>query len=89
MEAPTTIPRQSPVEHLDRGERLLTDVQAAALLGLRPQTLRGWRHESNRGGELRGPRFIRLGMRAIRYRLSDLRAYLDTCQRSTDAALRD
>lgn len=88
MEATTTTTRP-PIDNMDRGDLLLDDKETAALLGLSPQTLRGWRHESGRRGELRGPRYVRLGARSIRYRMSDLRDYLDTCQRATDEALRD
>ena len=41
-------------------ERLLTTAQAAKALGLRPQTLRKWRHLG------RGPRYVRLGGRTGR-----------------------
>jgi len=50
--------------------RLLDQAQAAELLQVSPRTLEGWRC---RGG---GPRFIRVGRR-VRYRLQDLRAWLD------------
>ncbi len=55
-------------------ETLLTDVQAAVLLGLQPSTLVTWRHRSL------GPRFRRIGQgrkRTIRYTLSDVLAYRD------------
>ena len=50
--------------------RLLDQAQAAELLQVSPRTLEGWRC---RGG---GPRFVRVGRR-VRYRLQDLRAWLD------------
>ena len=43
---------------------------AAALLGLKPNTLAIWR-----AGGL-GPAFVRVGSRAIRYSLDDLDAYI-------------
>jgi len=49
---------------------LLNERDAADLLGLRPPTLRAWRFQR------RGPAFVRLG-RAVRYRRTDLLAYLD------------
>ena len=53
---------------------LLTSPQAAAQLGVQPQTLRKWRCDGT------GPRFVRLGTgrrsRAA-YRLSDLEAWLE------------
>lgn len=48
---------------------LLTREQAAAHLGLKPQTLAVWAMK----GE--GPRYIRLGSR-VRYRVSDIEAFL-------------
>ena len=46
--------------------------QAAEFLNLRPATLRQWRHSNNE----RLP-FITIGKRSIRYRLSDLQAFID------------
>ena len=50
--------------------RLLDQTQAAELLQISPRTVEGWRSR----GE--GPRFVRVGRR-VRYRLDDLRAWLD------------
>jgi predicted DNA-binding transcriptional regulator AlpA len=52
-------------------EELLTTPAAAALLGLSPRTLEGWR----RTGE--GPAFVRLGRRRVAYRRSALDSWLD------------
>ena len=43
---------------------------ASLIVGCAPRTLDNWRSQG------RGPRFIRVG-RLIRYRISDLEAYLD------------
>jgi excisionase family DNA binding protein len=51
---------------------LLTTQQAAALLQLSPRTLRRWRVEG------KGPPFIRLGSRRVRYRRE---AVMDWAQR--------
>jgi len=53
----------------------LSRTQAAAYIGMKPNTLDKWRYQ----GE--GPRFLKLGS-AIRYERSDLDAYLDSCKRS-------
>ena len=53
-------------------EQLLDTVQAADYLGLKPGTLETWRWDARRG-----PAFIRLSKRAVRYRRSDLDAWLD------------
>jgi predicted DNA-binding transcriptional regulator AlpA len=51
-------------------EELLTEKQAAQLLGVKPKTLSDWRW---RGG---GPRFIKLGG-FCRYQLSDLSQWIE------------
>ena len=51
-------------------DALLTEVQAADFLCLSIRTLQAWRIK------LVGPRFVRAG-RAIRYRRSDLIAWID------------
>lgn len=50
-------------------DTVYTTNQAADYLKLSPKTLVNWR------GEGKGPRFVRLG-RAVRYRKSDLDAYV-------------
>ena len=52
-------------------ERLLTRPEAAAMLGLAVQTLANWASAGI------GPRRVRVGARACRYRLSDLLAYVE------------
>lgn len=53
---------------IDLEDRLLTRRQAAEILGLQPQTLARWKWE---GREDR-PQEVRVGLRAVRYRTSDL-----------------
>jgi len=55
-----------------RATPLLTENEAAAFLKVRPQTLAKWRMAGS-GASLP---FVKVG-RSIRYRLSDLNAYLD------------
>ena len=52
-------------------DRLLTQPEAAKLLRLSENTLRQWRARG------RGPRFVRLSNRAIRYRNEDLEDFVD------------
>jgi predicted DNA-binding transcriptional regulator AlpA len=52
--------------------KLLNERQAAAFLGIAVDTIRHWRLKK------RGPVCIRLGG-AIRYRMADLMAYIDSC----------
>jgi predicted DNA-binding transcriptional regulator AlpA len=56
-------------------KQLLDERGVAALLGLSPATMRNWRVKGL------GPNFQRLSARAIRYRLSDVEAWLSTCAR--------
>lgn len=67
MSNPRHLSERAPVT----GDRLLAPPPAAEYLGVRPQTLAAWR--CNRRYPLP---FIRVG-RSIKYRESDLRAFLD------------
>ncbi len=49
---------------------LLTTEQAASLLQLSPRTLRRWRSEG------KGPPYVRLGSRRVRYRRQAIEAWL-------------
>lgn len=46
-------------------------VEAAAILGVSPRTLEGWRLKQI------GPKYSRLGPRLVRYRCSDLAAWIE------------
>jgi hypothetical protein len=50
---------------------LLTTLEAARFLKVRPQTLAAWRHYR------KGPRCLRVGTKAIRYRMDDLLAFVE------------
>ena len=71
-----TLTEDRPVAVFDHlppsGERLLTEKEAAAMLGLQPSTLRRWRSVGQPGQ----PEFCKVAGRSIRYRLSDLTAYM-------------
>ena len=49
---------------------LLSPTEVCDLLKVQPQTLRAWRHRQQ------GPPFVRVNHQTIRYRLSDLQAFL-------------
>jgi len=51
-------------------EELLNTRQAAELLGMKFNTLNTWRFQGI------GPMYIKVGLRAIRYRPEDLREYM-------------
>ena len=59
----------TPAEKLAAGA-LLTDTDIAAYFGLALQTVRNWR------GLGEGPAFIRVGKRAIRYKPTDVLAFM-------------
>lgn len=52
-------------------DQILRERDAARLLGVSHRTLQRWRYV---GG---GPSFIRCGLRAVGYRLGDLRAWIE------------
>lgn len=55
---------------------MLTTKEAASVLGLTEKTLVNWR---GRGG---GPRWIKVGLRAVRYRRDDVTAFLVACEKA-------
>jgi hypothetical protein len=67
--------RQYEEERQQERQRLLNEAEGAQFLGVRPQTLRVWRHHR------RGPPFLRLGDHGrIRYVLADLEKYIQRCR---------
>lgn len=56
-------------------EDLLTDLEAAAVLRLKPHTLRVWRTTNRRPGL----RFVRMG-RSIRYMYADVIKFVESCK---------
>lgn len=58
-------------------ERLLNPREAAQLLGVKPSTLERWRSASRSNGPPRGPAFVKLGGKRIRYRPEDIVAYIE------------
>jgi hypothetical protein len=55
-------------------QRLLDGKAAARLLGCTPAALALWRKEH------RGPSYVRIGRRLIRYRPEDVRIWVDGCR---------
>jgi excisionase family DNA binding protein len=54
-------------------ENLLTPAQAAQVLGVLPATLTKWRNKRRAGLP-----FVRVGHNSVRYRESDVRAFIDS-----------
>lgn len=68
--------RESRHEAVDDEARLIMEGEAADLLALSAKTLRNWRLSGY------GPPHLKIG-RLVRYRLSDLKAWLATCERAS------
>lgn len=62
-----SMPSQAPLSLTD----LLDESEASAHLNIAVQTLRNWRWRGI------GPRYCKLGARAVRYRRSDLDAFVE------------
>jgi len=60
-------------------EKLLEDVEVARVLRIEPETLRAWRRQG------RGPVFVELGSKLIRYRTEDVRAWIAAHRRGDGA----
>lgn len=58
---------------------MMTTAKAAEYLGLSVNTLNRWRWDG------RGPRYLKLGS-AVRYRLSDLDAFIEAAERNHTSA---
>ena len=56
---------------------LLTEGEAAAFLKLTTRALQAWRYQG------RGPRYVKISARAVRYRPEDLKAWIETRLRSS------
>lgn len=55
-------------------EYLMTEKEVCEMLGLKPRTLQSWRLFG------RGPQFVRLSDRIIRYRMSDVEDWIASVQ---------
>jgi len=58
---------------ISQHDPLLDHEAAAALLGVSIWTLHSWRRRTRRTG----PRFVRVGLRKVRYPLSELTAFIE------------
>lgn len=56
---------------------LLTEIEAADYLQLTPRALQAWRYKG------RGPRYVKISARAVRYRLEDLNGWIESRLRSS------
>jgi len=65
-------PAATPPQAHQRAVRaLLDDVEVSDLLHVSLQTVRNWRTRKE------GPRYVKLGKRAVRYRPEDVEAFID------------
>lgn len=63
----STVPQSDPTTH----DRCLRPQEVADLIGVKKNTLWAWRASG------RGPAYIRTGSRTVRYRRSDVDAWMD------------
>ncbi|MGO4441362.1 helix-turn-helix transcriptional regulator [Rhizobium sp. RAF56] len=63
-------------------DALLTTEEVAALLGVSRWTVKSWRVDKERG--TRGPRVVWWDRRTPRYRVADVRRWLETCLKTAD-----
>lgn len=62
---------ESVIPNSTRPAPLLSEEEAAKLLGMKKQTLANWRTNGV------GPKFVKVGGRSIRYKLSELLAFIE------------
>jgi len=62
---------------LTAGSPLLTEVDAAEYLSLTRRALQAWRYQG------RGPKYVKISARAVRYRPEDLESWVETRLRSS------
>ena len=65
---------------MNTNDALLNEAEAAGLLKLALPTLSNWRVAR------RGPAFVKLGRRSVRYRLGDLQAFIAAGEQATQPA---
>ena len=68
------------MQQLSTNSQLLTTHQAAGILALQPATLKKWRVLGI------GPKYLRVGPRAVRYRMSDLKKFLTQAKPASNAS---
>lgn len=61
-------------------DRMLSPAQVAEWTGLNQNTLRYWRWKGQ------GPKWFRLGAKTVKYRASDVQAWLDEAYAETNGA---
>lgn len=65
-----TSPQQAP-------DKLLTVQEAAAFLGVEPARMKFWRINRQKGIDPKGPQYVKLGYRTVKYAPSDLQAFVE------------
>ena len=69
---PTSRERSKPVDFAKPGQGLLNEWQVAVLVGMSVATVRRWRLQG------KGPQFIRVSAAAVRYKIEDVAAWLES-----------
>lgn len=65
------------LKSLKLDDRLLPASKVAPMLGISPQTLAVWRHRKNNGKSAPNLPYVKLGRRAIRYRMRDVNSFIE------------
>jgi predicted DNA-binding transcriptional regulator AlpA len=71
--APSEFSEFQSIDEIIQREKLLTAAELAGILGVRRATIKDWRQKRRK----RGPQFVRISRMCVRYRLRDVRAWLD------------
>lgn len=66
--------------HVSPCSNLVTEVQASKILGFTIRALQAWRTSG------KGPKFIKISSRAVRYRLSDLEQWISSKERCSTSS---
>jgi len=61
---------------MEANDSLLTPEEVAAVLSVAPSTLVRWRRQTRRLKEPVGPEWLELGHRTVRYKRSDVQAWI-------------
>ena len=74
------------IKGINADDRLLRPKEAAEFLNLAAQTLSVWRYLKNKGRDAPDLPYRKVGRRSIRYRLSDLKAFVEVNGKADGAA---
>ena len=71
------------IKGVQDADRLLPTTKVAAMLGIKPHTLNVWLCKKKNGEPAPDLPYVKVGRRAIRYRLSDVQRFIDLNRHTT------